>query len=83
MSIFWWSIFYRGHLFRNEIFTNILMFNMCIPPPPKRQRIHFAQLIIECTFPRGSRKKSSFLNGSAIKALPPPPIELNGSQIFF
>ena len=31
---------------------------------------------------KGSRKKSLFFNGSAIKALTPPPIELNYSRNF-
>ena len=33
--------------------------------------------------PMGSRKKSYFLNGSVIKALPPTPLELNGSLNVF
>ena len=37
--------------------------------------------IVICINDKGSRKKCSFLNGSAIKALPPPPHELNGSKI--
>ena len=32
-------------------------------------------------FNKGSRKKSHFLNGWAIKALPPTPLGLNGNSI--
>ena len=38
------------------------------------------------TFPKKEgrkKKKSSFLNGSAINAYPPTPLELNGSRNFF